>query len=310
MTLDPTIDAILKATANLPRLSEVPVPAARKGFLARIAQLPPATETLEEVRNLELALPSRTLPLRLYRPQASASAPLILFLHGGGFVLGNLDSHDAFCRRLCARSGHAVLAVDYRLAPEHPWPAAHDDAWAALQWAQAHAAELGVDTAHGITVAGDSAGGALAAGLALRSRDERGPVNAQLLIYPVVDLPRDDRASYRNCAEGYGLTRDAMDYFVRHYLPRAADAQAPYALPLHATSHRDLAPALVITAEYDVLRDEGEAYARTLEKAGTAVQLTRYDGMHHGFMALNGLVRGADTALQEICAWLKQRQNG
>lgn len=308
MTLDPTIAQLLKITAALPRLSEIPLAAARKGFLARIAQLPPAAEVLDEVRDLDLALehPARRLALRLYRPQTPVkeTPPLLLYLHGGGFVLGDLDSHDGLCRRLCARSGYAVLAVDYRLAPEHPWPAAHEDAWAALRWAHTHAGELGASSKRGIVVAGDSAGGALAAGLALRSRDENGPVSAQVLLYPMLDHPDAGHASYRELAEGYGLTRDAMDFFITRYFARAQDDEAPYALPLRAVNHADLASALVITAEYDVLRDEGEAYAQALTAAGVPAQLSRYPGMNHGFMSLSGIVRGADDALLQVSQWL------
>lgn len=308
MTLDPTIAALIKATAHLPRLADIPIAAARKGFLARIALLPPVTEPLQSITNLRL--PSglgHEIPARLYQPLAQPlneqSPPLLLYFHGGGFALGNLDSHDGLCRRLCARSGHAVLAVDYRLAPEHPYPAALEDCWVALNWATAHTETLGVSAS--LAIAGDSAGGTLAAGVALRWRDQNRPaLSAQALLYPMVDHYSTGTASYREMAEGYGLTLDAMTYFLERYFSSATDHAHPYALPLRAASHAGLPPTLVITAQYDVLRDEAEAYAAALTTAGVQVQNTRYAGMNHGFMALSGLVGPADQAIQQVCDWL------
>ena len=304
MTLDPTIAALLKAAAHLPKVSELPVEVARKGFRARLAALPAATDPLAGVENLQLPAPDGrpTIPARLYRPTGDGgqSMPLLLYFHGGGFVLGDLDTHDGLCRRLCARSGSEVLAVDYRLAPEHPYPAALEDCRTALLWAQNHAG------ARGLALAGDSAGGTLAAATALSNRDRgKATIRALLLFYPMLDHPGANPPSYTQMAEGYGLTRDSMLYFIAQYLTRPEHLQDGYALPLRATSHAGLPPTLAITAHYDVLRDEAETYARALSAAGVESRLIRYADMNHGFMSLGGLVPVADAAIAAACTWLR-----
>ena len=304
MTLDTTIAALLKASAHLPKVSELPVEVARKGFRARLAALPAPADLLEGVENLQLPAPDGRppIPARLYRPLGAGGrqAPLLLYFHGGGFVLGDLDTHDGLCRRLCARSGNEVLAVDYRLAPEHPYPAALEDCRTALLWAQTRAG------ARGLALAGDSAGGTLAAATALMTRD-RGDalIRAQLLFYPMLDHPAVNPPSYLQMAEGYGLTRDAMLYFIAQYLSRTEHLQDARALPLRAASHAGLPPTLVITAHYDVLRDEAETYSGALSAAGVESRLIRYPDMNHGFMSLAGLVPAADEAIGQACAWLR-----
>jgi len=226
---------------------------------------------------------------RLYSPPSAAPGdrPLVVFFHGGGWVVGDLDTHDQPCRLLCRYSDVHVLAVDYRLAPEHPYPAAVDDAVAAFGWAVAHAAELGADPAR-VAVAGDSAGGNLAAVVAQVTRDRGTPRPcAQLLLYPGTDSSHD-RASKRLFAEGYFLTRDQMDWYWDTYSAGGSRTD-PRLSPLCADDLAGLAPAVVATAAFDPLRDEGEAYAAALREAGVAVVLRRAPGLVHGFFSMTGI---------------------
>jgi acetyl esterase len=218
----------------------------------------------------------------------------------------SLDTHDVMCRNLCAGAGCVVASVDYRLAPEHKFPAAPEDCLHATRWAGANAAALGADPAR-IAVGGDSAGGNLAAVTALRVRDEGGPaLCAQLLIYPVTEHWDAGMPSYAENAEGYGLTRDGMKWFWGHYLADPTDARHPHAAPLRAPDLRGLPLALVVTAEYDPLRDEGERYAARLREAGVPTELVRYAGMNHGFFFWPGVVDVAGTALDAASAWLRR----
>jgi acetyl esterase len=229
----------------------------------------------------------------------------MVFFHGSGFVLCSLDTHDGMCRNLCAGAGCVVASVDYRLAPEDKFPAAIEDSLHATRWAAAHAAVLGANPAR-IVVAGDSAGANIAAVTALRVRDEGGPeLCGQLLLYPVTDYHTPGTPSYEKNAEGYGLTRDTMKWFWAHYLNDACEGAHPHASPLRAPDLSGLPPALVITAEYDPLRDEGESYAEKLRRAGVPTALTRYDGVNHGFMFWVGVVDKAGTAMNEACGWLR-----
>jgi acetyl esterase len=242
------------------------------------------------------------VPLRIYRPlSADGRRPLaaVVYLHGGGWVTCDLDTHDRLCRTLANRSGAAVIAVDYRRAPEHPFPAAVDDGLAALDWTRAHAADLGVDLAR-LAVAGDSAGGNLAAVIARRDRDGGGapPLALQVLLLPVTDAAMDT-PSYTENADGFYLTHAAMRWYWDHYLG-GADPLHPDASPLRASDLRGLPPALVVTAEYDPLRDEGEAYAERLRTAGVRVRFRRYEGMVHGFIRWGAAVDAATAALDEV----------
>jgi acetyl esterase len=222
-----------------------------------------------------------------------------VYLHGGGWVVGSIESHDPVCRRLAARTPCVVVSVDYRLAPEHPFPAGLEDAWAATEWVAAHAAELGADR---VAVGGDSAGGNLAAVVALRARDRGLPLALQVLIYPVIDADLDS-PGYREHGEGVNLTRAKMAWYWERYLA-GADGFAPEASPLRAADLAGVAPALVQTAEHDPLVHEGEAYAHALEAAGVPVALTRYDGQIHGFVRLAALCPRAFDAFAEIQAAL------
>lgn len=245
------------------------------------------------------------IPVRVYTPEdaVGGSAPLLLWLHGGGWVIGDLDTADATARALANRSGAVTVSVDYRLAPEHPHPAALEDCLAALTWSVENAELLGVDASR-VAVGGDSAGGNLAACLCQRVRDEFGPeIDFQLLVYPVTDCTASSQ-SYEDNAEGYFLTRDAMHWFIGHYLADC-DPKDPRVSPLHADSLAGLPPALVITAEYDPLRDEGESYAAALKDAGVPTQVVRYDGQIHGFVGLAAVLDDGRHALDRAGAALR-----
>ncbi|MEA2436800.1 MAG: hypothetical protein QOF65_1356 [Thermoleophilaceae bacterium] len=231
------------------------------------------------------------VPMRIYRPEADPIATL-MFIHGGGFVIGDLDSYDAQCRVLCSRVGVTVVSVDYRLAPEHPFPAGVEDALAAFDWVVAH--EAGP-----IVVGGDSAGGNLSTVTAQARRDS--DIAAQLLIYPAADLANEYPSMEEN-GEGLFLTRDDMDWFHHHYLGEDESARSdPRASPLLADDLSGLPPALVYTAQYDPLRDAGDAYAEALSAAGVKVIHRRFDGLIHGFFGLGPLSRAAQAAIDQIC---------
>ena len=245
------------------------------------------------------------LRLRLYRPAGTVARllPTILYLHGGGWTVGSVDGSDLICRSLCARSGCILAAVDYRLAPEHKFPAAIDDGLAAYRWLQAEAAGLGIDAAR-IVVAGDSAGGNLAAVLAQLLRDEALPPCLQWLIYPVTDLACDG-ASYASCGEGFLLTRAAMEWARGHYLTDLAQIDDPRASPLKAADLSGVAPALVYTAGFDPLRDDGRAYAERLSAAGVKTVYREFDSLIHGFAGMGGAVHGAARAMDDMVTGLR-----
>jgi acetyl esterase len=227
------------------------------------------------------------VPVRIYRPSPDPGLPVLVVFHGGGWVIGTAEQFDGIARQLANASGAVVVSVDYRLAPEHPFPAPLDDCWQAVQWTAAHAAEFGGDPAR-LAVGGDSAGGNLAAVCALRARDAGPPLALQVLIYPVCDCDLTT-ASYTENAEGYFLEREEMEWFFHCYTDGGKhDPADPSISPMRATDLSGVAPALVITAEYDPLRDEGEAYAAKLRAAGVDVETKRYDGLIHGFFGCPG----------------------
>ncbi len=257
------------------------------------------------VEDMSVPGPAGDIPVRVYASERGGVRPALVYFHGGGFVFGNLDSHDAVCRSIAKESGAVVISVDYRLAPEHKFPAAVDDAHAATVWVAANAGRLGVDASR-IAVGGDSAGGNLATVIAMRCRDAGGPPLAmQLLIYPVTDVSSFETASHRELADGYFLTRAAMDWFMSHYLPSDQHKSHPEASPLLASNLSGLPPALVITAEFDPLRDEGEAYAQRLREAGVPVTARRYPGMIHGFVSMHGVLSGGREAITEIAQFTR-----
>jgi acetyl esterase len=241
--------------------------------------------------------------VRVYRPAADDPLPVVVYFHGGGWVIGDIATHDTTCQRLAAGVPAVVVSVDYRLAPEHRFPAAVDDCDAATAWVSAHAAELGGDATR-LAVAGDSAGGNLAAVVALRARHAHGPAIAfQLLVYPATDLTRS-LPSHTENGEGYLLDTDAMTWFINQYLVDA-DPRHPDASPLFVDDLAGLPPALVVTAEFDPLRDEGEAYAQRLRDAGVDVTTSRYDGMIHGFYGLDSIFDASKRATAETIAALR-----
>jgi acetyl esterase len=289
--------------AGMPPLGSLPVPETREAFngIAAFGGPPEPLATVEERR---IPGPAGEIPLRIYTPDARAPRPLLVFFHGGGWVIGNFDTHDAVCRHLAKQSGAIVVAVDYRLAPEHKYPAAAEDCYAATKWSAENAAALGGDASR-LVVGGDSAGGNLAAVVSLMARDRGGPkVAFQLLVYPVTNHSYDT-ASYRENADGYLLTRDSMVWFWNHYLRSDADGEEPYASPLRARSLAGLPPAMVVTAEFDPLRDEGEAYAERLRESGVPVTLKRYDGLIHGFFILTGVFDHAKQAVAEAATKIR-----
>jgi len=244
---------------------------------------------------------------RVYRPVAEGPVPTVLFLHGGGFVIGDIETHDDHGRRICHDVGAVVASIDYRLAPEHPFPAGHDDCVAALRWVHAHIDDLGGDPTR-VAVAGDSAGGNLSAAVAVAARDDGLPLKAQLLIYPGTDFVDSDiHASRTENAEGLFLTSEDMRWFGDQYLGGDAElALDPRASVLQVTDLAGVAPAVVGTGEYDPLRDEGNAYAAALQKAGVQVIAHQYPGLIHGFFGLGHVSTTADSATGELCADLKE----
>jgi len=304
MPLHPQAEKLLSLLqGSLPRDPAALSPATlRAGYRALVAGRsgPPVAH----VENQRIPGPLGEIPVRLYRSRSSGTLPLLVFLHGGGFVVCDLDTHDPLCRLLANAADCAVLSVDYRLAPEDKFPAAPEDCYAATCWAAENARALGVDPSR-IAVGGDSAGGNLAAVVAQQARDRSGPSLAhQLLIYPVTHHAFDT-PSYHENAEGYFLTRGMMQWFWNHYLEKPEQGRDPLASPLVAKDVSDLAPATVITAEFDPLRDEGEAYAERLRAAGVPVALQRYDGMFHGFFAMTEILDTARDAVELASARLR-----
>ena len=300
MPVDPQLAAFLEASnrPGVPKMWEVGPEGARAMARAMVAATNSPRQPVADVRDRTIPGPGGPIPVRIYTPSGTAPRGALVYFHGSGFVIYDLDSHDSECRAMCNRAGITVVSVDYRLAPEHKFPAAVEDSFAALEWTAANAAELGVDPAR-IAVGGDSAGGNLAAVVAQIARDRGGPrIAFQLLVYPVTDA-RLAHPSMDENAEGYGLTRAQMAWFIEQYVRGEADKLDPHCSPLLAKSLADLPPALVITAEYDVLRDEGEAYARRLIGAGVRTALTRYTGMIHGAFQMHGLLDAGRAMLEQ-----------
>src|SRR5213594_4621978 len=305
MPLDPEAKALLEQmTAVVRPFDELSVEEAR----AAIATLSAAAgegEAVARVENRTVPGPRGEIPVRVYTPEGRAPFPVLVYFHGGGWVIGNLETHDGLCRHLANAAGALVVSVDYRLAPEHPFPAPGEDAYTATRWVAANAAVIGGD-ARRIAVGGDSAGGNLAAVVSLMARDRGGPpLVFQLLVYPVTDTPSANTASYRENAEGYFLTAKMMHWFWNHYCGKKPDLSDPYLCPLRARDLKRLPPALVITAEFDPLRDEGEAYAARLREADVPVTSKRYPGMIHGFFGMGAVLTQARAATKEAAEALR-----
>jgi len=304
MALDPAFDAMLK----MPELQIGPpppdvTPAMMRETSRRMMPTgePPPTHS---VREIAVRGPAGDLRVRLYHPSATRPLPLIVFFHGGGFVLCDLETHDGFCRSLANASGFAVASVDYRLAPESRFPGPLEDCYAALVDLVSRAEELGYDAGR-VAVCGDSAGGNLAAAVAIIARDRSGPkLRHQALIYPVTDS-NCDSASMHECGTGYFLTRDMMRWFWSCYLTTPRDGANTLASVLRARGLAGLPPATVVTAEFDPLRDEGEAYADRLRAAGVPVAGRRYLGMIHGFSTMPFATPMADRSIADIAQDLR-----
>jgi acetyl esterase len=304
MALHPQCKAFLDivASGGGPPLHEMPIEQARQ-VPRMMAELGNAEEPVARIDNRTVPGPAQPIPVRVYRPSLAGTLPAVMFFHGGGFVICDLESHDRQCRSLANQSGCTVIAVDYRLAPEHRYPAAAEDSYAATRYVAEHASEFGID-ANRIAVCGDSAGGNLAAVVALMARDRGGPsLRFQLLVYPVTDFTDDSPSMHE--FNGVFLSAEQMDWFANSYVPDAADRRQPYASPLLAADHRGLPPAYVITAECDMVRDQGQAYARKLGAAGVAVESKCYDGMIHPFISLGGIVDGGRDAIADAAVKLR-----
>lgn len=300
MTVDPQIQMLLDLGARLPALHTLSVDEARAQYAAR--DFPGLRKPdVARVVNRDMQGPGGSLGLRIYTPFGEGPHPLMVFFHGSGFVICSLDTHDGICRNLCAGTGCVVVSVDYRLAPENKFPAAPEDCLAATRWAVANAAALGADPSR-VVLAGDSAGGNLAAVTAIRIREEGSPrLAAQLLIYPVTDYYDANTPSMTENAEGYGLGRDGMIWFWNHYLNSSEEGAHPHVSPNRVSDLSGLPPALVVTAQYDPLRDEGEFYAERLRQAGVPTEMKRWDGVNHGFFFWPGVVDRASAAMDEAC---------
>lgn len=306
--LHPQARALLKLIEDLglPPMHTLPVADARALYRERRDFTQPDAPAVAAVEAHAAAGPHGPIPLRLYRPTADAAPqPALVLFHGGGWTIGDLVTHDTLCRQLCLQAGCVVVAVDYRLAPEHRFPAAVDDAIAATRWLQAQAAALGLD-ARRLVVGGDSAGGNLAAVVAIAARDaaDAPPLAGQLLVYPATDL-RCTADSHRRNGQGYLLTADTMAWFIGHYLAAPDDADDWRASPLRHPSLAGLPPALVMTAGFDPLRDEGIAYAQRLSEAGVRCSLVGFERQIHGFILMGRVLDEANDAVMLGAAWLR-----
>jgi acetyl esterase len=310
VTLDPDAAFVFKAfqDAGRPAYETLSPEEAREYYRqARVVTNPEPPE-LKSVAPLSIPAPQGSIPARFYTPkvlrQTGGLAPCLVFFHGGGWVIGDLDTHDVACRKLAEEGQLIVISVDYRLAPEHKFPCAVDDAIAATAWLAAHAGELGIDAAR-LSVGGDSAGGNLAAVVAIAARDGNGhAIAGQVLIYPATDFAMT-KPSHSEPETSILLTHSVVRWFCNHYLNDAADIADWRASPARANTLAGLPPAYVLTAGADPLRDEGEEYARRLGEAGVAVTYRTFPGQFHGFFTMGKLLQQANVAAKEIGAWLR-----
>ena len=303
MPVDPAVQALLDLTpADAPPLSSLEPDVVRAG-LAAMGEQQGTPEEVASVEDRSIPGPGGDIPVRIYKVSSDANQPALVYFHGGGWVVCDLDTHDSVCRALANAANCTLISVDYRLAPEHKYPAASDDCFAATRWVADNAADLGIDAGR-IAVGGDSAGGHLTAVITQMARDQGGPaLIAQVLHCPVTNLDYST-ASYRDNAEGYGLGLDTMEWFWNHYVSDPSQAAEVGVSPLRAELS-NLPPALVQTAEFDPLRDEGAQYAEKLQAAGVSVTYTNYDGLNHDTFLSFGLVpRGRDN-LDEAAAYLR-----
>lgn len=309
MALDPQVAGLLaqlSANPEAPGLADVPPEGGRAMFRALGAMLDMQDAPIGKIENRKIPGPAGEIPVRIYTPVAAGAEPLpcLVYYHGGGWVIGDLETHEGACRLLANGSGCRVVSVDYRLAPEHVFPAAVDDCYAAVKWVSENARQIGIDP-NRIAVGGDSAGGNLSAVVCQTARDSGGPAIAfQLLIYPATDMTLATPSKKEN-AVGYFLEGKLMDYFYQHYVPKGADENDPRHSPLRARNFSGLPPAYVITAQYDVLRDEGRMYAEKLQAAGVKVTLVNYESMIHGFVTMAGAIEAARPAIADAAKAVK-----
>jgi len=308
MPLDPEIAAILRHMPTMPRAGSVPVAVFRAAVNRATAAAPKLDVALRSIADRTIPGPGGEIPVRVYTPEGIGTFPILVYFHGGGYVIGDLNSADPICRALSHGGKCVVMSVDYRLAPEHPFPIPNDDAYAATLWASIHAAKLGADSGR-LAVGGDSAGANLSAAVTLRARDCGGPnIRAQLLMYPSPDYPNAESGSFIEYAEGPMLTADDSFYYWQQYLGDVEKYRHdPDACPSEAASHSGLPSAFVATGECDASRDSGEAYAAKLLAAGVPTEMQRYAGMPHGFFNWVGHVRSVNLAMSEVCDWLKRQ---
>ncbi|WAG80212.1 alpha/beta hydrolase [Metapseudomonas furukawaii] len=308
MSLDPQIATVLQQFSSMPQPDYSQLDPQQYRQFCDTLMPPMPGEAVFEVRNLRLAGAECELDARLYRPEDRHDLPLLVFFHGGGFVIGNLDTHDNLCRSLARLTGAVVVSVAYRLAPEHRFPAAPHDCYRATCDLVERARELGFDASR-LALAGDSAGANLAIAVSRLAQIRKGPrIACQCLFYPAVDA-RCDSASQQEFAEGYFLTREQMQWFWRQYLPRPEQVDDPLASPLRAEDLAGLPPTTLFSAEYDPLRDEGEAFARRLQRSGVKTRLERCAGMVHGFVSMAAFVDGARGVLESAAADLRHALN-
>jgi acetyl esterase len=306
MPLDPQLEAMFAGSEAWPSIRGLPIPALREAVRTGSIKLPPPAVTLASVEDRTIPGPAGEIPVRLYTPEGTGPFPVIAYFHGGGFVVGDLDTQDMIARGLCAGAESIVLSVDYRLAPEHKFPAAFEDCWAATQWIGDHAAEVGGDPAR-LAVAGDSAGGVLASAAALLARDAGAPrLAAQINWYGPGIHPIPETGSAIEFANGPVLRLDDAHYFWELHIRDVSDYNDMRASPMKATSHDGLAPAFIASAECDPIRDAVEAYAPVLTAAGVEVEMKRYPGMAHGFVSWVGFLPGAQAAMADACAFAKR----
>ncbi len=307
--LDPRVAVYLKLTGSDKRGEterNMSIRESRRRLAGKAASVSGTPVPMASVKDMKAVAGGLTVPVRVYTPEPGGPFPVVVFYHGGGWVQGSPDTHDGLCRILAKKAGAVVVSVDYRLAPEHVFPAAIDDAYAALLWVSENGKLLNIEPKK-IAVAGDSAGGNLAAAVCLMSRDKKGPrIAFQALIYPGVDTVHLDTPSYTMFGKGYMLDKSNIEKYIAMYLPNPKDRTSPYASPLLAASHKNLPPALVITAGFDVLRDEGEAYAKKLADAGVPEKSHRFPGVIHAFVSAPRLLPQARQATDEIAAALKK----
>jgi acetyl esterase len=306
MPLDPAAQPILELMADALRIEEDATPEQVRAAMnaATSSELIPK-QPVFDVADRVLPGPDGPIPVRIYRPSNADALPVLVWYHGGGWVIGNLDTHDQLCRLLCDATGALVVSVDYRLAPEHKFPAAVDDAVAAYEWAIRDGGEIGGDTTR-VAIGGDSAGGNLAAVVPLVARERNLPMpRLHALVYPVTEHEFDSPSMIDN-AKGYGLETEHMDWFFDHYARTSADFDDWRLSPMRASDLSGLPPALVVTAEMDPLRDQGEAYARRLAGAGVDTEIVRANGLFHGFFGLHAFVPPAEAVWERATSAVRE----